>query len=92
MTTQPYNLDESLAESFSFTIKGHEYNFRHLNTEEMDELAKLEGQSEKLKEFIIQFISKVDDKSPDFSEILKTMITPQWRNFRKMMKVEFSTE
>lgn len=86
--SQTHNLDEGVSETFNFVVKGHEYTFRHLNTEEMEEARKIATDEEKAKAFLYQFISKVKPESPDFSEVAKGMITSQWKNFRAMLKVE----
>lgn len=87
MTETIHNLDEGVQEYFEFSVKGHVYRFRHLNTEEVHELMKLSG--EELEKHIYQFITKVNPESPDFTEISKKMITPEWANFKKMITSEF---
>lgn len=89
MPSQTYNLDDSVNESFKFIANGHTYIFRHLNTEEIDAMRKVSEDEGKFKEFIAQFITKENESSPDFIDIFKKMITPQWRNFNKMIKAEF---
>lgn len=88
-----HNLDDGVSESFEFQVRGHSYVFRHLTTEEMQGMQKLEGKE--LEEYLYQFISKkdpADSATPDFKEVAKTMITPQWNNFKKMVMTEFGAQ
>lgn len=85
-----HDLDDSVLEYFEFRLKGHIYRFRHMNTDEAEELQKLENDEEKSKQFIFGFITKVDPNSPDFSDLAKQMIIPHWRRFRKMIEVEMN--
>lgn len=87
-----HNLDEGVQEYFDFIVNGFKYRFRHLNTEESEELKELEkvGDDKKVKKFLYNFISKVDEKAPNFSETAKKMIGPQWVRFRKMIEEEYS--
>lgn len=85
---QVHNLDEGVLESFNFIVKGHEYKFRHLNTDEMEEARKIGEDEEKAKNYLYQFISPVKPESPKFEEVAKQMITSQWKNFRAMLKSE----
>ena len=87
--SEVYNLDESVQEYFEFKLKGHNYRFNHMNTEEVEELRKVETDDDKSREFMFKFISKVDEKSPEFSELSKKMIAPHWVNFKKMILTEF---
>jgi hypothetical protein len=82
-----HNLDEGIQEHFEFTVKGHKYKFRHLNTEEMEQIAKLDTDNEKAKQYLYTFITKVDE-GPEFSDVSKQMIAPQWRKFHDMIKAE----
>jgi hypothetical protein len=86
---QIHNLDESVQEYFEFIVKGHNYRFRHMNTEEMEAWKDVESDDVKAKEYLYSFISKVNADSPEFSEVAKTMITPHWLAFKKMVQVEF---
>ena len=86
-----HNLDIDVAEYFEFIIKGHSYRFRHLNTEEVESMKSFESDEEKTKDYLFNFISKVNDDAPDFKEVAKKMITPQWVKFREMIKAEFSS-
>jgi len=87
-----HNLDEGVQEYFDFIVGGFKYRFRHLNTEESEELKELEkaGDDSKVKKFLYNFISQVDEKAPKFSETAKKMIGPQWVRFRKMIEEEYS--
>lgn len=87
--SEVYNLDESVQEYFEFKLKGHNYRFNHMNTEQIEELQKLKGDDKKSQEFMFKFISKVDEKSPDFTELSKQMIAPHWIKFTEMIKAEF---
>lgn len=89
--SQTHNLDESVQEYFEFTLFGKRYKFRHLNTSEAEELQKKTGSdTESFKIFLTQFVSKVDQDAPEFSDVVGKMITPHWRNFNKMIKEEFA--
>lgn len=92
MDSKVYNLDEGIQEYFEFIIKGNKYKFRHLNTEEMEKFRDVAEDEEKAKTFLFDFISKENEDSPDFSEIAKQMIAPQWIKFRKMLFSEMSDE
>lgn len=92
MDSKVYNLDEGIQEYFEFIIKGNKYKFRHLNTEEMEKFRVISEDEEKAKTFLYDFISKESDEAPDFSEVAKKMITPQWVKFRKMLLAEMSDE
>lgn len=91
MVTLIHNLDESVQEYFEFSVGGHTYRFRQLNTEDsyryndMKETAKRED----LEAFLYSFITPVGKDSPPFPEVAKKMILPQWRNFNKMIEAEF---
>lgn len=85
---ETYNLSDGVQEYFEFILKGHHYRFRHLTTEELDEFKKLKG--DELQVYIYKFITKVDPASPEFSDIAKTMISPEWANFTKMVTTEFT--
>ena len=49
-----HNLDEGVQEYFDFIVNGFKYRFRHLNTEESEELKELEkaGDDKKVKNFL----------------------------------------
>lgn len=89
MVSSNYNLDDSIQEYFTFTIGGHNYRFRHMNTEEVETLKGLEGDEDKSRAFLYDFISTEDEKAPAFPEVAKTMIVPHWIKFRKMLQTEF---
>jgi len=88
MANKIHNLDEAVVEFFDFIIKGHTYRFRHMNTEEMTEMKTLVGDEEKTKDYLFKFISKIDDSSPEFTEIAKKMLSPHWNKFAEMLKSE----
>ncbi len=85
--TTPYNLDEDVRESFQFKLKDHLYNFRQLTTEEIDQFQNLKGDKE-IREWLYQYITPVDEKSPKFKDMAKVMVAGNWKNFIKMVKVE----
>lgn len=85
-----HNLD-SVSESFEFVLKGHTYKFRHLTTEEIQELGKLKDEA-KLTEYLYQFITPSSENAPEFSELAKNMIAPQWSMFRKMIQSEMGID
>lgn len=89
-TDQIYNLDDSVVEYFDFIVKGHKYRFRHMTTEEMEKLKLVEKDSDKMTAYLYQFITKVDEGAPDFSETAKQMITPHWVAFRKMIEAQYN--
>lgn len=86
---QIHNLDESIKESFDFILKGHQYRFRQMTMEELEQFSKLEGNEQEAKQFLYNFVTKVDQSSPDFSEIATQMYIPQWKRFTEMLKTEF---
>lgn len=89
--TKKYNLDEDVRESFRFSVKGHEYDFRQMTTEEIDNFQKLKGERE-IREYLYTFVTPVNKESPAFTDLSKKMIAPHWRNFIKMVKVEMMGE
>lgn len=90
MANPVYDLDQDIAEYFEFKIQGNLYRFRYLTAEEMEKVGTaLEKDPKKLNEFFQSFITKVDEKSPDFSEISKKMLMPQLVKFNEMIKAEF---
>lgn len=86
-----YKLDEDVSESFQFTIKGHAYSFRQLNTEELEKFQGTKGDKE-VREYLYQFITPINETSPQFPEMAKQMIAPHWKNFIKMVKAEMGIE
>ena len=87
-----HNLDEGIQEYFEFIVKGHTYRFRQLNTEEIEDIAKVDFEKEDARKYLYRFISKVDPKSPDFEAIANKMIAPQWVKFQEMIKVEMGLD
>ena len=67
-----HNLDEQVQEYFEFIVKGHKYKFRHMTTEEIEELRKIEDNEEKSKEFLYSFITKEEETAPNSQRSLKT--------------------
>jgi len=88
-----YNLDEAVNEHFDFLVKGHTYRFRYMTTEETEKLAsfsdKTKEDKKKSDDYFVSFISPVSDNAPDFIEVRKSMIIPQWKKFREMVETEF---
>lgn len=90
-----YNLDEDVRESFRFVLKGHEYDFKQLTTEELDAFQKFVQEKKndsELREYFYQFITPVSKESPSFQDISKQMLTPHWKNFITMVKTEMGIE
>jgi hypothetical protein len=92
-----HNLDDGVSEYFEFIVLGIQYRFRHLTTEETQELKDItEAESTKDKDkksinFFSKFIEPVNPGSPPFSETAKKMLIPHWRRFTEMVKSEFSS-
>lgn len=90
MTNPVYDLDQDLSEYFEFKVSGHNYKFRYLTADEMEKVGKITlEEPTKINEYLSSFITKVDEKSPDFLEISKKMTIPQLRKFHEMIKAEF---
>lgn len=90
-----YNLDEDVRESFRFTLKGHEYEFKQLTTEELDEFQKFVREKKndtELRMYFYQFITPVSKDAPQFEDISKQMLTPHWKNFITMVKTEMGMD
>lgn len=88
--TQPnYNLDD-VSESFTFLVGGNLYNFRHMDTNQMEEMSKLKD--DKSKTYLFQFITPQDAKSPSIEEATKHFTIPMWKAFYHMVETEFSVE
>jgi hypothetical protein len=85
-----HKLDDGVQEYFEFEIKGHRYQFRHMTLDELKHLQEIEKKDEESREYLYSFITSVDEKSPAFPEIAKTLLTPHWIKFRKMVESEFS--
>lgn len=84
-----YDLDEDVRESFHFTLKGYEYEFRQMTTEEIDEFSNTKDDKE-IRKFLYSFITPVKTDSPTFEVLSKQMIAPHWKNFVHMIKVEMA--
>lgn len=85
MTT--YNLDDQVSEFFEFTVLGHNYRFKHLNTEEMTNLQKNLKEEDELQKFFANFVTPIGD-APPFAEISKKMLPGHWKQFRNMITTE----
>ena len=100
-SNKTYNLDD-VQEYFTFKVKGHTYQFRHMNSEETGKLrelalkAKNNPEDTKIakenEDYLFSFITKVDGDSPEFIDIQKQMIAPQWKRFREMLYTEFGID
>lgn len=84
-----HNLDDDVRESFRFQIKGYEYMFRQMNTEEIDEFRQIKEDKE-IREYLYQFIDKTKEDEPEFREIAKKMIAPNWTKFMAMVVFEMT--
>lgn len=89
---QTHVLDKDVAEYFTFSIRGHEYRFRYLTMPELEKMKEIESDEAKSRAYLFSFISKVNESSPDFEEVQKTMLAPHWLRFRDMIKAEFSAQ
>lgn len=90
-TDKKYNLDDDVNESFGFSIKGQEYKFRQLTTEEIDNFQGMKSDKE-IREYLYQFITPISEKAPAFEEMAKQMLAPHWKNFLTMVKTEMGIE
>ncbi len=85
-----HNLDVGVSDSFKFIIRGHEYSFRYLNTEEMNEfIESLNKKDKNLENLIFNYITPVNEGAPVFGELYKKMIVPEIRAFNEMITSEF---
>lgn len=85
-----HNLSTGVSDSFKFIIRDFEYSFRYLNTEEMTEfIESLNKKDKNLENLIFKYITPLNEKSPEFSEIYKKMIVPEIRAFNEMITSEF---
>ena len=88
---QPYNLDSDVSEYFEFILKGNTYKFRYPTTREAFSAKKLtEASDDESKKFMVQFISKVDEKAPDFAELIEDINIVYWSRFIDMVTKELS--
>lgn len=87
MDAKVYNFDESLSEYFEFVIKGHRYKFKYPTVEEMKE-GTSKPTNEETAEYFYNFITKIDDTSPNFTDVANQMTSPQLRMFTEMIKTE----
>lgn len=90
---QPYDLDSGISEYFEFILKGNTYRFRYPTTREASEAKELENKSEKeSKDFMIKFVTKVDEKSPDFGDIIDDLSVKYWSRFISMVTKELTSD
>ena len=90
--SESYNLDDGVVEYFEFIVKGHKYRFKYPTTEESAKFRGLKDSVKAGKKIMAEFISKVDEGSPSFEEISKTMTVPYWRKFNEMIATEMGKE
>lgn len=88
MSSTPYNIDAD-QEFFQFTLQGHIYNFRHMNTDEISAMAEIKDDPKKMLDYLYSFISTDDKEAPAFKDIAPKLIAPQWKKFRQMIETEF---
>ncbi len=104
MENKIHNLDDGVQEYFEFIVKGHTYQFRQPNTEELDEIRvatspitedmdekAVEAKSEESREALFKFITPVGE-APEFKETVKQMTVPHWNRFNKMVAVEMGLD
>lgn len=85
-----HNLDEGITEYFEFILKGFTYRFKYPNTEELEELRK--AKENEGNDILFGFITKVDEKTPDFKELQKKMTVVHWKRFRQMISKEMGID
>lgn len=86
---QTYNLDD-VNEYFSFTIFGHTYKMKYPNSDELKSMKGLKEDEDRMKVFFSSLVTKTDETSLDFSEVIGKMQLPHWKKFIKMIESEFS--
>lgn len=88
--TAMYNFDD-VQEYFEFRFKGHVYRFRYFTQEEAEKFKSIDSKdTDAMTNFILSFISKVDESSPEFKDIQKTMNSKQLDKFQDMIRKEFA--
>lgn len=91
MSTSDYDLDENVKETFKFTLKGVQYEFRQMTTEEIDKFSKIKDDIE-IRQHLFEFVTPVDPESESFEQASKKMTAPHWKNFVKMIRTEMGAE
>lgn len=89
MDQKVYNLDEGVNEYFEFSVRGHVYKFRYMTVEEIEKMQTLTNNND-IMDYVFTFISKVDEKSPEFATIAKKFTPPQLKNFKDMIVAQFT--
>ena len=90
---QPYNLDSEMSEYFEFILKDNVYRFRYPTTREASEAKDLENKSEKeSRDFMMKFVTKVDENSPNFGDIIDDLSVKYWSRFIKMVTSELTSD
>jgi len=90
---QPYDLDSGISEYFEFILKGNIYRFRYPTTREATLANELKDKSEKeSKDFMIQFVTKVDEKTPNFEDIIDDLNVKYWAKFISMVTSELTSD
>ncbi len=88
----PYNLDDGISEYFEFSVFGNTYRFRQPTTGEFRKLQTMADDDEATKNFLSEFITKVDEKAPDFVDVMDRFTLPHWKNFRVMINSEMGLD
>lgn len=106
-TTKTFDFDaEAVEEYFTFKIKGFVYRYRHMTTEELEEMRSLSNDdkrindgakdnkvSDKATEFLYSFIEKADPENketPEWTKLEKTLITPLRVKFQMKLMAEMT--
>ena len=80
-----HNLDSGISESFQFTVKGHDYNFKQLNTEESSEFKDLQKNVDKAKELQSEIKKLRDLEYTDHKiEDLESKIESKMNDLKKL--------
>lgn len=91
-TPAMYDFDD-VQEYFEFKFKGHLYRFRYFTQVEAEKFKSIDSKdTDGMTNFILSFISKVDEAAPDFKEVQKTMNSKQLQKFQDMITKEFSLQ
>lgn len=86
MDQKTFNLDADVVESVEFTILGkYTYKFRQMNTEELDAFQNIKDINSEGREFLYQFVTPINEETPEFKEIAPKLLARHWKNFFKMI-------
>lgn len=86
-----HNLDDSVSEYINFTLLKHSYRFKHLNTEELEELESMKEEKD-LRNFLFSRIEAISPDAPVGEDLQKKLLMPHWRNLLRMLKVEMAPD